>query len=203
MTGKSDELLIFFKAMADANRLKIVSLLASKPHTVEQIAAALGLGESTVSHHLSRLTEAGLVSATAKSYYNYYQLHGKRIEEMAHNLLAGDSLPTVSMDAETEGDAYERKVVGNYLLPDGRLKTIPSQRKKLIAVLRHLARDFQSSRRYSEKEVNEILGRYHEDTARLRREMVGYRLMAREGGGGDYWLLEEAEKEPGKELGQG
>jgi hypothetical protein len=83
-------------------------------------------------------------------------------------------------------------VVNDYLLPDGRLKTIPAQQKKLLAVLRHIVLAFQPGKHYSEKEVNEILSRYHEDTASLRRELVGYRLMAREGGGGDYWRIEEA-----------
>jgi biotin operon repressor len=179
--------------MADDNRLKIVSLLMRKPHTVEQLAAMLGLGESTISHHLTRLSEAGLVSATAQSYYNYYHLNDQVIEEMARRLLSGEALPTMS--AGVDAGAYDRKVVSNYLMPDGRLKTIPSQRKKLIMVLRHLVQNFEPGRRYSEKEVNEILGRYHEDTARLRREMVGYQLMAREGGGGDYWRLEDIDEQ--------
>jgi hypothetical protein len=46
---------------------------------------------------------------------------------------------------------------------------------------------FELNKRYSEKKVNEILSQYHEDTASLRRELVGYGLMKREGGGGDYW----------------
>jgi hypothetical protein len=43
--------------------------------------------------------------------------------------------------------------------------------------------------RYSEKQVNEMLNRFHEDTATLRRELVGYGLMGREGGGGEYWRV--------------
>ncbi|MCE7861844.1 MAG: DUF2087 domain-containing protein, partial [Chloroflexi bacterium CFX2] len=42
---------------------------------------------------------------------------------------------------------------------------------------------------YSEKRVNEILSGYHEDTATLRRELVGAGLMKREGGGGEYWRV--------------
>jgi DNA-binding transcriptional ArsR family regulator len=63
-----DQLLTFFKAMADANRLKIVGLLAQQPYSVEQLAAMLDLKPSTVSHHLKLLSEAGLVSARAQSY---------------------------------------------------------------------------------------------------------------------------------------
>ena len=46
-----------------------------------------------------------------------------------------------------------------------------------------------SGTRYSEKQVNEILKRYHEDTATLRRELVGFGLMQREGGEGEYWRV--------------
>jgi hypothetical protein len=45
--------------------------------------------------------------------------------------------------------------------------------------------------KYSEKQVNEILARFHADTATLRRELVGCGLMEREGGGGDYWKSEK------------
>jgi predicted transcriptional regulator len=184
----SDDLLIFFKALADANRLKIVGLLARQAYTVEQLSAMLGLGASTVSHHLSKLAEAGLVTATAKSYYNYYRLETGKMEDMAKHLLKTENLPDVAGGVDL--DAYDRKVIKDYLLPDGRLKTIPSQHKKLLAVLRHICNDFQPGKRYSEKEVNNILSYYHEDTASLRRELVGARLMAREGGGGDYWRID-------------
>jgi hypothetical protein len=187
--NESEELLTFFKALGDANRLKIVGLLARQSYTVEQLSAMLELGASTVSHHLSKLAEAGLVTATAHSYYNYYRLETGRIEEMARRLLSTESLQAAPGDVDAS--AFDRKVVSDYVLPDGQLKTIPSQRKKLLAVLRHIVQDFNPDRRYSEKEVNEILARYHEDTASLRRELVGSKLMAREGGGGDYWRTDE------------
>ncbi len=43
----TEELLTFFKALADAQRLKIVGLLAQEAHTVEQLAALLGISPST------------------------------------------------------------------------------------------------------------------------------------------------------------
>ncbi len=90
---ENNELLAFFKALADANRLKIVGLLARQSYTVEQLADMLGLGASTVSHHLSKLAEAGLVSATARSYYNDYRLETGRLEQMARRLLADRNVP--------------------------------------------------------------------------------------------------------------
>ena len=87
-------------------------------------------------------------------------------------------------------DGYDRKVIADYSRRDGSLKTIPAQRRKLEAVLRYVVRVFEPGKRYSERKVNEMLSRYHADTATLRRELVGYGLMQREGGGGAYWRVE-------------
>ena len=183
-----DELLMFFKAMADANRLKILGLLAQENLSVEQLAGLLNLRSSTVSHHLAILSEAGLVSARANSYYNIYQLEPKALESIAQHLLAKETLPTIA--AEVDMDAYDRKVLEDYSLPDGRLKNIPAQRKKLDVILRYLARSFEQGVHYSEKEANAILARYHQDTATLRRELVSKGLLKRSASGAEYWLVE-------------
>ncbi len=179
-----EQLLTFFKAMADANRLKILGLLAGQPYTVEQLAALLDLRASTISHHLMILSEAGLVSARAESYYNVYQLEQAALESMAHGLLSSETLPAVA--AMVDRDAYDQKVLHDFLLPDGSLKIIPAQRKKCEAVLHHVIKAFEVGRRYPEKEVVAILERFHKDTATLRRELVGYNLLRREHG--EYWL---------------
>ncbi len=184
----TEELLAFYKALADANRLKIVGLLAQRRYSVEELAALLHLRPSTVSHHLAKLAEAGLVSGHAESYYNVYRLEEKALEEKTRLLLSRDQLTSVVADLDVEG--YDRKVIADYTRPDGSLKTIPAQRKKLEAILRYVVRAFEPGKRYPEKRVNEILQKYHEDTASLRRELVGYGLMKREGGGGTYWRVE-------------
>ena len=183
----SEELVIFFKALADANRLKIVGLLAEKPYSVEELAALLQLKPSTVSHHLSKLAEAELVSSRAESYYSIYQLDKKMLEEKSRSMFSQTELSNVA--AEVDADAYDNKVIKDYSKRDGSLKTLPAQRKKLEAILRHVVQAFEMGKRYSEKRVNEILSQYHEDTATLRRELVGYGLMQREGGGGEYWRI--------------
>jgi biotin operon repressor len=181
----SEELVGFFKALADSNRLKILGLLAQRPYSGEELSALLDLKASTVSHHLSKLAEAGLVMARAEGYYSVYELDRKALEATRRNLFSNEQM--IAAAADVDADAYDHKVLSDYLLPDGRLKTIPAQRKKLEAALRHIAKAFEPGKRYSEKQVNEILARFHEDSASLRRELAGYGLLAREGGGGDYW----------------
>jgi biotin operon repressor len=181
----SEEAVAFFKALADASRLKIIGLLAQQPYSVEELAALLNLKPSTVSHHLAKLAQVGLVSARTESYYNVYQLDEKALESRSRDLFSQENLAASIVDVDA--DAYDHKVIADFSRKDGSLKTIPAQRKKLEAILRHIVKDFEPKKRYSEKQVNEILGRYHEDTASLRRELVGNKLMKREGGGGDYW----------------
>ena len=183
----SEELVTFFKALADSNRLKIVGLLAEKSYSVEELAELLKVKPSTVSHHLARLAEAGLVQARSESYYNVYQLDRSVLDEKARTMFSQGELSNVA--SEVDADAYDKKVIKDYARRDGSLKTLPSQRKKLEAILRYVVRAFDIGTRYSEKQVNEILTRYHDDTATLRRELVGFGLMQREGGGGEYWRV--------------
>ncbi len=187
-TSSPDEMVQVFKALADANRLRIIGLLAKEPLSVEQLAEMVGLSPSTVSHHLSYLVHVGLVSARPVGYYNIYSFEQKALENLAHRLLARDILPAAA--AEADVDAYDRKVLKAYLLPDGRLKDFPVQMKKMEVILRHAVKMFEPGVRYSERQVNEILSRLNEDTARLRRSLVEFKLMAREGGGGEYWRID-------------
>lgn len=187
MTNSSEELVTFFKALADANRLKIVGLLAEKSYSVEELAALLNLKPPTISHHLSKLAEAGLVTSRAESYYTVYQLDRKMLEAKSRSMFSQAELSTVV--ADVDAGAYDNKVLKDYSRRDGTLKAFPSQRKKFDAILRHVVKSFDMGKRYSEKRVNEILSGYHEDTATLRRELVGAGLMKREGGGGEYWRV--------------
>src|SRR6188472_3970230 len=55
-------------------------------------------------------------------------------------------------------------VVGRFV-KDGRLVIMPSKRSKLLLVLDHLAQEFEPGRTYAEREVNDVLGGYHDDFA--------------------------------------
>ncbi len=188
LTSNDEQLLTFFKALADANRLKIVGLLSQRTYSVEELAALLNLRPPTVSHHLKMMAEAGLVSARAESYYNLYQLESGALERIVKQLAVQGRLPSMASDVDMQ--AYDRKVLKDILLPDGRLKVIPAQRKKREVVLRHILNEFKPGVHYPEKQVNEILSRYHADTATLRRELIAYKMMLR--AGGEYWRLDEA-----------
>jgi biotin operon repressor len=193
MVDTKPELVQLFKALADSSRLKIVGLLAQNSYSVEQLAAILKLKPSTISHHLSKLAEVGLVSARAESYYNVYQLEEAALQQ-TRLLFSRQEMTTVTENLDT--DAYDHKVIKDYTREDGSLKTIPSQRKKLEAILRHVVQSFEPGTRYSEAQANEILRRFHDDVSSLRRDLIGAKLMGRSGDGGAYWrILPDKENE--------
>jgi len=78
-------------------------------------------------------------------------------------------------------------VLRAFFTDEGRLVRIPAKRSKRLLVLDALAQDFEPGTRYTEKQVNLILGKRHADTAALRRHLVDEGFLDREGGGGRYW----------------
>jgi len=74
--------------------------------------------------------------------------------------------------------------VGRFI-KNGRLVIMPSKRSKLLPVLDHIAQEFEVGRKYPETEVNEVLLRYYDDHAALRRYLVDEGFVSREGG--VYW----------------
>ena len=65
-----------FKALGDPARVKIVNLLAQrdKPVCACEFIPALGLAQATVSHHLKKLTEAGLLDREQRGKWAYFSL---------------------------------------------------------------------------------------------------------------------------------
>jgi hypothetical protein len=177
------ELLTFVRLVIDENRLKIIGMLAQRAASVEQLATTLELKPSLVSHHLDKLAEAELVCATSDPIM--YELRADTLHALAKRWLAVQP-PNATL--ELSGDAYERKVLSDFFGRDGRLKEIPAQQKKRDVVLRYILNEFQPGERYSEKQVNSIIKRFHDDTASIRRAMVDNGWLKREGG--VYWQVE-------------
>lgn len=199
-----EAVLRFFKALADASRLRLVGLLAERERGVDELAAALALTPPTVSHHLSRLRAAGLVAMRREGTAHVYRLDTEALRRLSREVLTPERvrsfaterapLPAPVADAPDAPDApgpRERKVLRDFFAGE-RLKEIPAGRKKRLIVLRWLAARFEPGVRYSEREVNEVLRRSHPDTATLRRELISDAngLMRRDHG--VYWRVPDA-----------
>jgi ArsR family transcriptional regulator len=74
-----------FKALADPHRVKIVNLLATSPEPVCvcEFTEPLGLSQPTVSHHLKKLMEAGLLGREQRGTWAYYSLRPDALGSLA------------------------------------------------------------------------------------------------------------------------
>lgn len=170
------------RVIADETRLRVLGLLAGRPHYAREIAAALSLTPPTVSHHMRKLVESGIVVATSEAQRKHYSLNAELLGELRTvGVTAKDRQPTKDAGATTDEQTYRNRVLGSFF--DGeRLKTIPARRKQRVVVLQHLLERFDPNRSYPETEVNDMLRNAHDDVATLRRELVDYGFMTRERG---------------------
>ncbi len=75
----------FFKALADATRLRIVKLLEVREMCVCEVMVALGLTQPTASHHLGLLENAGLVKSRKEGKWVFYSIASPKLIEKMHN----------------------------------------------------------------------------------------------------------------------
>ncbi|WP_316431534.1 metalloregulator ArsR/SmtB family transcription factor [Leptolyngbya sp. NK1-12] len=181
-------LLQFFKALANESRLKLVGILAQRECSVEELAALLHLKEPTVSHHLTKLKELNLVQMRPDGNTHFYQLDSEALLALNKAILTQDQMASLVNGVEAE--VWDEKVLKSYL-EAGRLKEIPASRRKRLVILKWLVRQFDEGITYPEKAVNQLIQQYHPDSATLRRELIGYRMMQRDKG--IYWRLPETE----------
>jgi hypothetical protein len=160
------------KALGDPTRLRLMGLLLREPQTGEELAATLGLTEPTISHHLSKLREAGLTETQNR----VHQARPEAINTLGEGL--GERLKAL-MEAEEPADKFAKKVLDAFF-ENGQLKSIPARQKKQRIVLERLVAEFTPGVRYTEIELSAKLRVFHEDVATLRRLFIAERLMARE-----------------------
>jgi len=178
-------LLQFFKALSDANRLRIVGLLAHRPYAVEELATVLELRPSTISHHLRRLGEAGLVEGRVQGHYHLYALDEAGLQRRAKALGAIETFRAAS--SRVDGlDPFDARVLDTFVDDKGRVTQLPKKRKKFQVLLRFALRSFEDDGPWDEREVNRRLKRITDDTASFRRGFIDHSYMTREPGGRRY-----------------
>jgi hypothetical protein len=178
--NKQNEMLDFVKTMSDADRLRIIGLLAQSRAGRDQIIARLKLPLREVVNHLAYLEHVGAVAQTD----GVYELKSRDLERLARSQLAKERpvyIPSSDVDEKT------RKILVSYLNPDGSIRQLPNQPAKLRVILEYLAQAFSQGIDYTEKEVNAILKRFHNDISGLRRDLIDAGLLARESDGSRYW----------------
>ena len=167
------EKLELLKLIADETRLKILNILLKEDSYIEKIACELSLTPATICYHLKKMESAGVVNCSRSQFYIIYSLNRDIFEKPLYELIKKDD---VVIDTE---EKYKKEVISNFF-KYGRLTQIPTQRKKREIVLFEILKQFETDREYGEKEVNEIILRYHEDFCTIRREMIAFGMMTRD-----------------------
>jgi DNA-binding transcriptional ArsR family regulator len=169
----------FHKALGDLTRVRIIALLQQGPLNGQAIAGKLGLKPPTITHHVAKLREVGLIKERRDKNTIYFSLNTKILEMSAKGILTvgtgGDSNMEMSV---TDGERLA--IINNFFTKDGKLKNYPAQRKKKLVVLAHMVKGLEFGKIYQEKDINEYLKQFHEDYATLRRELIMCQYMYRE-----------------------
>jgi hypothetical protein len=174
-----NRLVEFHKTMGDPTRLRILSLLSNGPLHGQAIAGKLGLTAPTITHHLKKLRDINVVFERRDKNTIYFNLNHsvvKHHSEALKQLMEGKEISMVDQSEE------KQKIVANFFTKDGKLKTVPAQRKKKLMVFEHLIKGIEKGKKYEEKEINEYILQFHDDYATIRREFIINHYMYRENG---------------------
>jgi hypothetical protein len=179
----NEGMLNFVKAIAYADRLRIVGLLTQTPARLSEINDVLGFHPSDTKRHLDLLLQSSVVRLTG----GVYQLDAGALEKLTCQQFEGER---AAYTPEPDLENKRRRVLAAHLKPDGTIKQIPLQAAKLSIILDYLINAFTSGVNYTEKEVNLILSHFHPDTAGLRRDLIEAGMLERERDGSRYWRPE-------------
>jgi predicted transcriptional regulator len=168
-----------FKGLADRSRLLILKSLQEQPQYVEELARRLNLAESTVSFHLSKLEKIGLVRKEKNQYYTIFSIKKELFEKKLEEFM--NFTDDEKKEQEKRIQIYKDKIIKTFMR-DGRISQIPSQKQKRWVIFELILNEFEFGKDYAEKEVNEIIQKYHEDYCMIRRSFIEERAMIREEG---------------------
>ena len=171
------EAVALFKCLADKSRIQILKSLMTEDMYVERLAERIGVTPATVSFHLKKLEDVGAVKSRRDQYYTMYSINNEVFNVTILDILKEKS---EEMDLQKERDEIYRKKVIDSFFEYGKLKSIPSQRKKERIVLEDIAKAFEKGREYTEREVNIIIADFNDDFCTIRRDMISEGIITRE-----------------------
>ena len=186
---KLQNLLRFFKALADESRLKIIGILANQECSVEELAVLLELKEPTISHHLTKLKQLELVRMRPEGNTHFYQLDKKLLQTMSKEVFYPEKISSLADDVNLQ--SWEMKVlntyIGDFQNPESvqYLREIPNSSKKRLTVLKWVIEKFELGVEYPQDKLDEILKSYYPDSETLRKALIDSRLMLEDNG--MYW----------------
>jgi len=163
--------LMMLKALADESRLEIFKLLLDRDAYIEVISERLKLSPSTVSFHVKKLCDAGLVSSRRDQYYTIFSAIPKIAELRIKDMILG--FDSTFQEQEKTELVYKDKVLKSFF-KYGRLIKIPVQKKKRQWVMERIANNFIPNKNYSMTTATKLLTEIYEDAGLLLKELQSF-----------------------------
>ena len=87
----------------------------------------------------------------------------------------------------TFNESEKQKIFENFIKEE-KMKVFPSKERKKYIILHYFINLFEKDKKYSEKEVNEIIKRIYPDFSTIRRYLVDYKFINRTKDCKEYWI---------------
>ena len=166
-TQQEETLLLFFKAVGQPDRARILGLLANRAYTVPELAKLLDMKETAVQNHVNKLKKSGLIREDAKK--SRLQFDSDVLERFNDIVFE-----------PAESDPFFAWILEEYI--DGsRLKSVPENEAERLVILKWLSRDFETDRDYTQAEVNQIIQGFFHDASTLRKYLIDSGLLIQDG----------------------
>jgi hypothetical protein len=158
-----------------------------------EIARRTGAAPATIRHQRFVFREK---AKQAKLFLSIYELALQGAEKGRSMPDKNDEIIDVHGGAKMVDDRYlitkaeEEKIISAMFssLAPLKLKTFSSKEKKKIVILKKISEQFERNKRYSEKELNNIIKEIYEDFATIRRYLIEYGFLERTKDCKEYWL---------------
>jgi hypothetical protein len=161
------------RLLLDPDRLAVAGALASRQMTTKEVVDATGRSKRVVLTAIGDLRAAGLVAVDGE----HYRIDTAALREAARAAAELD----VPMDPIIGyGMTEDEQAILSRFFAGRTLTEIPASRAKRQVLLQRLALEFDVGRRYTEREVNDILFVFHPDWSTLRRYLVDEGFLDRE-----------------------
>jgi hypothetical protein len=161
------------RLLLDHDRLAVAGALASRRMTTREVVDATGRSKRVVLIAIGDLRAAGLVSVDGE----HYEIDVAALRDAARAAADLDVPmdPIIGYGMTDDEQAILRRFFAGRTVTE-----IPANRAKRQVLLQRLALEFDVGRRYTEREVNEILFTFHPDWSTLRRYLVDEGFLDRE-----------------------
>lgn len=153
----------------------------------KEIAKILDISPSTVRHQRFMFREK---AKQAKMYLAIYEQMMEKKSSMDEMIVPVHKNATMVDDRYVITEKEKEKILENVFesLTPLKLKIFSKKEKKKIIILTKIAEQLEQGRRYTEKELNQILKEIYDDFVVIRRYLVDYGFMERTNDCKEYWL---------------